>query len=173
MKKDTLYKILFAIELALLPLTIFAYLYLTNWSVGLFVAGVLLCKIWRELFKDKHNRSQVIISSIASVVTNTTLLALFMATDVLNIALGVVTIVAILAKVVCDVLMLEKDLPEFIDAVNYCFVLFECLVLISMIFAYAYSVVLSVSCIASILTGVIFAVYSVYYLIKNMPKKSN
>ena len=172
MKNNTLFKVLFAIEMALLPLTIFAYLFLPHWAVGLFVAGVLLCKIWREIFKDKFNKTEIIINSVASVITNTTLLAMFMVAGVVSKPVGIIAVIAIALKVCGEVFMFNKELPEFIDAVSYCFILFECAVLIGMTFAFAYSVVLSVACIACIMTGALYFGYAVYDFIRNLPKKS-
>ncbi len=51
-KNDIFYKILFAVELALIPMVIFAYKIITErWVLGVFITLVLLVKIWLELFK--------------------------------------------------------------------------------------------------------------------------
>ena len=61
-RNNLLFKILFAIELALLPMVIFSYLFLAPWAMGVFIAGVLLAKIWLHIFNDKTKSSVVIIS---------------------------------------------------------------------------------------------------------------
>lgn len=172
MKKDTCFKLMFAIEMALLPLAIFAKMFLPVWSVGLFVAGILLCKIWREIFRNRLSKFQTIVSIIANIATSTILLALFMNMGILNIAIGVITIIAIAIKSVFEYIMFNTELPEFIDAVAYCSILFECLTLFSMTFAYANGTLLSICSIACILTAVVYVGYAIYWLIKNMPKKS-
>ena len=66
----------------------------------------------------------------------------------------------------------SDSISEFIDAVNYCFILFECAVLIGMKVAFDYATVLSVACIACIMTGALYFGYTVYDFIHNLPKKS-
>lgn len=172
MKKDTYFKLMFAIEMALLPLAIFAKLFLPIWSVGLFVAGILLCKVWREIFRNKLSKFQTIVSIVANIATSTILLALFMNMGVLNVAIGVVAIIAIAIKSVFELVMFNNVLPEFIDAVSYCSILFECLTLFSMTFAYANATMLSICAVACVLTSIVYVGYAIYWLIKNMPKKS-
>lgn len=172
MKKDTYFKLMFALEMALLPLAIFAKLFLPVWSVGLFVAGILLCKIWREIFRNRQIKYQTVVSAIANIATSLVLLALFMSMGILNKAVGIIAIIVIALKSACEIVLFDQELPEFVDSVAYCAVLFECLTMFSMTFAYAYATILTVCTIASILTGVIYVGYTVYYLIKNMPKKS-
>lgn len=172
MKKDLLYKVLFAVEMALLPLVIFAYIYMPSWSVGLFVAGVLLCKIWRELFKDKYEKIQIVISSISSVITNTVLLSVFMVAGALNKVVGIITIIVIALKVLFDVFAMDVELPEFIESVKFCFMMFECLILIAMLFALSFATVLTIASIATILTGVAYVGYLGYVFVKNMSQKT-
>lgn len=172
MKKNTFFKIMFALEMAILPLVVFAKLFLPIWAVGLFVACVLLCKVWREIFRDRHSKFESIVSAIANFATSLVLLSLFMTMDILNKPVGILAIILISLTSVCEILMFEQPLPEFVDSVAYCAVLFECLMLFAMTFAYAYSLILTICCIACILTGVVYVGYTLYYLVKNMPKKS-
>ncbi len=172
MKKDVYLKILFAIELALLPLTIFAKIYMPSWAISVFVAIILICKIFRELFKDKQEKSNLIICSIANIATALTLLILFMNLGYLSKLVGIITIIAIVTEIACEYIMFYNTLPEFVESVAYCNIMFQCLVLLAMTFAYANSTILTVACIACTLTSAVFIVYTVVYLVKNMPKKS-
>ena len=97
-RNETFFKILFAISLALLPMTIFSYLFLPKWAISLFIAGLLLAKIWLELFKDKVKFSHNLIISINSVAVFATLFILFAMSHVINTALAVVVIVAIVLE---------------------------------------------------------------------------
>lgn len=172
MKKDAYIKILFACELALLPLAIFAKIFLPTWSLSLFVAGVLLCKVWREVFKDKLEKSHMIMAIIANIATNTTLIVLFMNLGLLSKAIGIIAIIAVWLESACKYVMFDVEMPEFVNAVSYCNLLFQVLMLLSMTFAYANATFLAVACIACILTSAVIVGYTAYYLIKNMPKKS-
>ena len=68
-RNDTFYKILFAIEIALLPLVMAYYILFPTWVGGEFVAGVLVTKIWIELFKNKEDKVHTIINAIGNVLT--------------------------------------------------------------------------------------------------------
>lgn len=172
MKKDAYIKILLAFELALLPLAIFAKIFLPTWSLSLFVSGILLCKIWREVFRDKAEKSHLIMSLVANIATNTTLIVLFMNLGLLSKVIGIIAIIAVWLESACKYVMFYVEVPEFVDAVSYCNLLFQMLMLLSMTFAYANSTFLAVACIACILTSTVYVGYTAYHFIKNMPKKS-
>lgn len=165
-RNDALYKVLFAIEIALLPMVIFAYLYLPEWSMGLFIAGILLAKIWLELFKDKINYSHIIIDAVGSILVFTTLLTFFMVIDLINVALGVVTLVLIVIMNVFNILYFKKNLPEYVDAVDYCYILFECLTLIAFTFLTYYSLITDIGLFALIMTCAVSIIYKIYYAFK-------
>ena len=96
-RNNLLFKILFAIELALLPMVIFAYLFLAPWTMGVFIGGILLAKIWLHIFNDKTKLSTIIIS-IGNILVFSVLVILFMATNLINVALGVVVIILVVRK---------------------------------------------------------------------------
>ena len=118
-RNDIFYKILFAISIALLPIVIFAYLYLPEWSISLIIAGILLCKIWIELFKDKLNFQHAIIDALASILIFTTLIILFAVIDAINLALAIIAIILIILTNVFKIVFFKKNMPEFLDAVAY------------------------------------------------------
>ena len=131
-KNNTFFKILFAIEVALLPMVIFAQLFLPDWGVALFIAAILIAKIWLELFNDKTLLSEIVIA-IGNVLVFSVLLILFMATKQINVALGVVALVFIIIANAYKACLCTKPINETIQAVDYCHALFECLTLIGLI----------------------------------------
>jgi hypothetical protein len=88
-RNDTFFKILFAIEIALLPLTMAAYLLMPTWTVGVFVAGVLIAKIWMEIFKNKEIRSHLVINAIGNFLIISSLVIFFTAFKHINIIMCV------------------------------------------------------------------------------------
>jgi len=74
-RNDTFFKILFAIEIALLPLVMASYMLMPHWTVGLFIAGILIVKIWLELFKNKDDKVHKIIMLIGNILTVATLVS--------------------------------------------------------------------------------------------------
>lgn len=162
-RNDIFYKILFAISIALLPIVIFAYLYLPEWSISLIIAGILLCKIWIELFKDKLNFQHAIIDALASILIFTTLIILFAVIDAINLALAIIAIILIILTNVYKIVFFKKNMPEFVDAVDYCYMLFECLTLVAFTFLLYYSLVTNIGLVAIILTAGVSVCYKVYY----------
>lgn len=166
-KNDIFFKILFAVELALLPMVIFANIMVEEeWALGLFIAGVLLVKIWLELFKDKNSRAHTIINAIASVAVFATIIILYMVKGDLNKVFGIFAIVLIAVFNVFLVGFYNKQLPELISAVDFCYMLFECLSLLTLAFAFFYVVPSIIALVALVLTAVFSVGYKIVYLIR-------
>lgn len=166
-RNDTLFKILFAIEIALLPLVMASYLLMSVWTVGVFVAGVLVAKIWLELFKEKGNRSHQMILAIGNVLTISSLVIFFTIYGYINLAM---CIVAVILTVLTNVmrLALRNDLmPEIIDAVDSCYTLFECALLITLAFVVFYELATSIALFALILTSAVSVLYKGYFVLKH------
>jgi len=168
-RNNLLFKILFAIELALLPMVIFAKLLLTNapWAMGVFVAGILLAKIWLHIFNDKTKSSTVIIS-IGNILVFAVLLILFMATGMVPIALGVIVLVLITLQNIFKIALYNKSLNETVEAVDYCYTLFECLTLIAftVIMVEKLLIISKIGLFAIILTSALAVIYKIYYTIR-------
>ena len=166
-RNDTFFKILFAIEIALVPLVMAAYILMPSWSVGLFVAGVLVSKIWIELFKNKEDRIHVLINLIGNVLTICPLVIFFTAQGYINVVLCVfIVIFAVLVNVFKPVLF-GSVMPEMVDAVDACYMLFECLTLIGLGLIALYSLVADIALFALLLTAVVSVAYKIYYVIRN------
>ncbi len=162
-RNDTFLKILFAIEIALLPMVIFAYLFLPNWSMGLFIAGILLAKIWIELFKNKAYMSHIIINAVGNILVFTTLLVFFIVENLVNLPLAVIVIVLVWLFNIFYVLMYKKNIPDTISAVDYCYTLFEILTLIGFIFIVFYSLVSYIGLYAVLITTAVSVLYKIYF----------
>ena len=172
-KNDTFFKILFAIELALLPMTIFAYLFLPEWSMGLFVAGILLSKIWIELFKNRASRTHEVIDVIGDVLVLGTLLIFFACNHIIHVALVSVVLVFVVLFNLFRILFFNKSMPDFIDAVDYCYMLFVVLTLISFTFVVFHTLVARIGLFAVLLTTVVSVCYKIYYSFRYTALKQN
>lgn len=172
-KNDMFYKILFAIELALLPLVIFASIRIEEkWAICLFIGAVLLVKIWLELFKDRINFQHAIISAISSILTFGVLLILFACNDYINMALAIVTVVLIAIYNILFVVQFKAQLPEFIQAVDFCYMLFECIAIACFVFVAYTSVASLIAIFALILTTVVSAGYKIYNVVRALVSKN-
>jgi len=165
-RNDTFFKIIFAIEIALLPLVMSAYILMPEWTIGMFVAGVLVAKIWMELFKSKEMRSHIIINAVASVLTTVSLVIFFTIYDYISIVLCVFVVIFSILMNVFKVLYHSKRFPEMIDAVDSCYMLFECLTLIALTFVVFYDLVTTIALFALLMTAVVSVAYKVYYMFR-------
>ncbi len=171
-RNDTFYKILFAVELALLPLVFAANLLLPMWTVGLFITGILVTKIWMVLFRDKENKVHTIINAIGGALEISTLVIFFTSIDLIeSVVLSVFIVVFVVLLNVFRIALVDSNMPEIIDAVDACFTIFEFLaliafVLISLIVVELTTVILNISTFALLLTSAVSVVYKVFYVFK-------
>ena len=165
-KSDKFFKILFAIQLAFIPLIFAMKLLLPEWAISLFVAGILVVKIWLELFKDKESRMHYALNSVATVAVFSALTMLFYAYGVVHLALAIVVISTVVLHCVFKLATFNNQMPELISAVDSCFMLFECLAIATFTFIMYYSMAASIALFALILTAVVSFVYRIYYLIR-------
>ena len=165
-RNDTIFKILFAIEIALIPLTMAAYLLMPVWTIGVFVAGILVSKIWMELFKEKENKNHKIIMKIGNILTIAVLVVFFAVQGYVNLALAIVIAVLAVLMNVFKLLLNKETMPEMIDAVDSCYILFECLTFIAFSFVVFYQLVANIALFALLLTAVASVAYKIYYILK-------
>ena len=166
-RNDTFFKILFTLEIGLVPLAMAAYLLFPTWSVGIFVAGILIAKIWIELFKNKESKTHIILNSIGNIITISSLVIFFTVYNYINIVLCVFIAILVVLTNIYKVVMFNKAMPEMIDAVDSCYMLFECLTLIGLTFVVFYQLVTDIALFALLLTSVVSVIYKTYYLLKN------
>ena len=166
-RNDTFFKIMFAIEIALIPLVMASYLLMPVWTVGLFLAGLLLAKIWMELFKSKSNRTHKIILAIGNIITISSLVIFFTVFNFIHLAMCIVVVsLAVLMNVFK--LIVRDVMPEMIEAVDSCYLLFECLSLVALAFVVFYELVTNIALFALILTAFVSVAYRFYYLMRYM-----
>ena len=166
-RNDLFFKILFAIEIAFLPLVMASYIMLPTWTVGLFVAVVLVSKIWMELFKNKEDRVHILINSIANALTISSLVIFFTIQGYINTALSVFVVILAVAMNALKAVFYKSIMPEMIDAVDTCYMLFECLTLIGLAFIVLYDLVTDIALFALLLTAIVSVAYKIYYIFKN------
>ncbi len=167
-KNDLLVKILFAVELALLPMVFFANLLMPKWTICIFVLGIFCAKLWFELMKDKNNKIHMMINAVASVAIFTTLLIFFMINFAGDISkpIAIIVICLVWAYNAYKVFLFDRPMPEFIEAVDFCYVLFELLLLVALTLVMLYSMIISVMLFALMLASIVAVGYKTFYLFK-------
>ena len=165
-KNDKFFKILFAIQLAFIPLLFGANILLPSWSISLFIAGILIVKIWLELFKDKNSKTHYILNALASIAVVSALTMMFYVKGNLHLAMAIVAISLVILHSVFKFFTFNNQMPELISAVDSCFMMFECLVIGTFTFIMYYSLTANISLFALMLTAVVSVLYRIYYLFK-------
>lgn len=166
-KNDIFFKILFAIEVALLPAVMASYIMIDqSWVVGMFIAGVLVVKIWMELFKNKEMRSHAIINAIGNVLTISSLVIFFTVYGYINLVLCVFVVIMAVLMNLLKVVMYGANIPEMIEAVDSCYMLFECLALIALTFLVFYDLVTNIALFALLLTSAVSVLYRLLHICK-------
>lgn len=165
-KNDGFYKVLFAIELALLPMVIFANLFLPIWTMSLFIIGILVCKIWREIFINRKSRTHALINTIASVAEFGVLLIYLSIQNFLNLALAIASLVLIVLFHLFKHILFTKCMNETIDAVDFCFIIFECITLAALAFVNLSTQPVNIALWSMILATAVSVGYKIYYLFK-------
>ena len=165
-RNDTFFKILFAIEIALLPLVMAAYILMPDWTVGLFIAGVLAAKIWLELFKNNDDKTHQIIMMIGNILTISTLVIFFMVEGYITVALGTSVVILCVLFGLLKFFMKDNTMPEIVEAVDTCYMLFECLLLIGLTFVVFHELVTTIALFTLLLTSAVSVGYKVYHAFK-------
>lgn len=165
-RNDLFFKILFVIQIAVLPLVLFAYLFLPNWTIGIFVAAILIAKIWSETFREKENRSHLIINVIGSMLVFGFLLIMFYNIDIIPFAMMLISLLLIISSNLLKLALYNRAMPEFIDAADFCYILFEIFTLLSFTFIQYYYTIASIGLFAIILTTAVSVGYKIYYIVR-------
>jgi len=162
-KNDGFFKILFAIEIALIPMVVFANMFLENWALSLFIGGILVVKIWRQVFKEKDNNAHAIIDSIASVIEFSSLIIYFAVQKMLILPLSIVAVVVLILFGLLKIVFVNVKMNETIEAVDFCFVIFEFLTLIALIVLPFFNQIATITLWTIVLCGAVSVIYKVYY----------
>jgi len=68
MKKDMIFKLLFAIEIALLPLILGSYFIFPEWIMGVFIGVLLVVKLAMLLIKNPSDNKELYLEAIGNVI---------------------------------------------------------------------------------------------------------
>lgn len=166
-RNDIFFKILFAIEVALLPLIIFSYHFVQQaWVMGILIAGVMVCRIWMEIFKDKHNFQHNVINSIGSIATIGIILIFLASVKVVVAPIAIVAVIMVVLGNVMKIAMFNKHMPDMINAVDLCYTMFECTALLTFAFARMSTLISNLGMFTLIITSAVSVVYKIYFAFK-------
>jgi len=162
-RNDGFFKILFAIELALIPMVIFAHMYLQTWAMSLILGAIVVVKLWREIFKDKESKSHTIISTLASLCEFSVLIIYFATQKLLILPLAIVAVVVIALFNILKAVFANLKMNDTIEAVDVCIIIFELLTLVAFALVRMVEDITTVALWTLVLAGVVSVIYKVYY----------
>lgn len=162
-KNDNFYKILFAIEIALLPMVFCANLIMPTWAVAVTIGIICFVKFWRELFKDKDSRMHSIIGSVASVLEFSVIMIFFMCKGLVNLPLSIVVLVLIALYNVYVQAFYHTQFNDTISSVDFCFKVFEYATLIALAIVMYFAQPVIIAYCAIILSAGVSMGYKTYY----------
>jgi len=84
----------------------------------------------------------------------------------INIALGTVVVVLAILCELMNFAMKNTAMPEMIEAVDTCFMLFTCLLLVGLTFVIFHELVTTVALFTLLLTALVSVGYKLYYAIR-------
>lgn len=162
-RNDGFFKILFAIELALIPMVIFAHLFLETWAMSLILGGIAIAKVWREIFKEKDNKQHTIISSIATICEFGVIIVYLATEKLLMLPLAVTAVVVMVLFALLKVVFANTTMGETIEAVDFCVIIFEILTLISFAIMNIVDQISTIALWTLVLSGAVSVIYKIYY----------
>ena len=154
MMNNMRYRGLFAVQVALLPLIIAFNLLVNEWAMAIPLGLLVVCRLIMGFFKNRASLSEHIIQAIGDALT--------LGFVAISTWLAVVDCVLVVLYEVANAYFFCKPMPDFIDALDFCFVAFIFTTLISLTFVFKIDEVAKVSFLAIMITSAIVVAYKVY-----------
>ncbi len=162
MMNNMRYRGLFAVQLALLPLIIAFNLLLAEWAMAIPLALLVVCRLIMGFVKNRASLSEHIIQVIGDALTLGFVAIYFAYLGYIPTWLAVVDCVLVALYEVANAYFFCKPMPDFIDALDFCFLAFIFTTLISLTFVFKVDAVAKVSFLAIMITSAIVVAYKVY-----------
>lgn len=173
--KDLIYKILFAIEVALLPMLISAHILMPRACEIVFLTIIIVAKLCMILLKDQANHIHIYLDALGNVIVFGFTLMTFAFYGYLNIWLAVGASILVVLEELARVFFFYKHNKQYIDALNFAIEMFMYLTLGGMIIVFWTNVLLKIAVIALLISCLVVVLiqgfnFVYYYLIRKNKK---
>lgn len=173
--KDLIFKILFALEVALMPMIIAANILMPNGWVIAFLVVVIVAKLCMVLLKDQANNMHVYLDALGNAIVMCFTLITFACFGYLNIGVAIATSILVVLEELARVFFFYKPNKPYIDALNFACEMFIYLSLGGMLIVFWTDMLLKIATIALLMcTAIIVAIqgfnFVYFYLIKKNKK---
>lgn len=175
-KRDILFKIMFALQLAMLPLIIAFRLMFNNWCVAGVISVILIAKLVMIVVKNPADNKHLYLDAVANFVVLTFCLITFCCYNYINVALTCVVCSFFLLEEIAKIYFFYKPNNQIVEGLNFACELFLFTTISSLLLVEVNSLVLTVSSVA-LLISCLFLVaiqgykFVYYYIINNQNKK--
>jgi len=175
-RKDLLFKIMFAIEIAMLPIIIASRLIFPSWVMYAVITVLLLAKLGMIILKNPAENMHIYLDAIGNVVVLCFCLITFCCYGYINVALVAVACSLFVLEEVIKVYFFFKPNNQMVEGLNFANELFMFITISSLLLVSVNEMVLQVSVIALIIACALIVCiqgykFIYYYVINNQNKK--
>lgn len=176
LNKDLIFKILFSIEICLLPIIISAKIIMPIWAMSIVVGVIIATKILMLVVKESANYKHVILDSLGNVIVVSFCLITYCCYDYVNVPLTVVACIVFAIEELIRVYFYYKPNNQLVEAFNFAEEMFIFVVLASLMAVELTTVTLRVAVVALIIGAVMLDIiqgynFFYYYVFKKNKRR--
>lgn len=173
--KDLIFKILFAIEVAFLPMIIAGNMFGSKGWIITFLVVIIVAKLCMVLLKDQASHIHIYLDALGNVLVMCFTLITFACFGYLNIAVAVVASILVALEELARVFFFYKPNKPYIDALNFACEMFIYLSLGGMLIVFWTNMLLKIASIALLMCCAVLVLvqgfnFVYFYLIKKNKK---
>lgn len=118
--KNRTYEVLFALQLAFIPLIHYGYLVMPEWLPLLFFTFIFACRCWSNAYFNKMNPVHYILRMIADICVYSYMILLVFISSGFSLFLAISGVIFVIGYLVFEFLDRNYIHNEFLIAFNYC-----------------------------------------------------
>lgn len=171
LNKNFIFKILFALEIACLPLIISMRILVSPHAMAIFVGVIIAIKIAMMVIKNPANVNQLYLDAVGNIVVVLFVLITYSCYGYINVPLTVICCVLFVLEEIFRVFFFYKPNNQVVDSLMYATELFIFVILSTLLMATVNGMPLKIAVIAMILSCAILTIiqghnFIYYYVIK-------
>ena len=175
-KRDILFKLMIAIEIAMLPLVLAAKLMDNKWLLYTAMVLILASKMFMILLKNPASNTHLYLDAICNTIVLTTCLIVFCCYSHIHVALICIVCPIFALEEAVKVYFYYKPNNQIIEGLNFVNELFMFITLSALMLVDVNQLVLTVSVVALIISSLCLVCvqgykFVYYYILKNQNKK--
>lgn len=124
MKNDKLIKVLFSLQIAVLPLVVFGKIVIDLWLSKLFILLLLIAKLWQFLLSEKFNKEHKLLNTITTYLIISFLMVYYAVLGFVGVGVIIpmlIFLLLFLLSVIFGKFFIRNELTNTIDICVYIF----------------------------------------------------